>query len=188
MPELGQDLRGVDGPAARQALHDRTIGMLRERRRDGRGELLDVRHERGEDGDERADDFAARLGLGISYLAGGGPAEAGEQLGDRTPATVGVLAEELREALFAEARGTLRRGVPGEKGEGDRRVDVGEDRAGARPEPLEERAELVGERDPLSDEVVTAAHEGAQRAGVVRRRSQWPEGYVTLDTIQIEFA
>jgi hypothetical protein len=107
VPELGEDLSGIDGAAARQALHERTIGMLRQRCRDGRGELLDVSDERGEDGDERADDFTAGLRFGVSDVAGWGRAETGQQLGGGAPATVGVLAEELSEALFAEAGGAL---------------------------------------------------------------------------------
>src|SRR5258707_6031682 len=93
--ELGEDLRGVDGAAAREALHEPAIGMLRERGLDSGGELLEVRHERGEDGDERADDLAARLGFRLADLARGGAAEAGAQLGDGAPAPGAVLAQGL---------------------------------------------------------------------------------------------
>ena len=177
--ELGEDLRGVDGAAARQALHERPVGMLGQRRRDGGGELLELRDERRQDGDEGADDLAPGLGFGLADLAHGGGAEAGEQLGHGAPATVGVLAEELGEALLAEAGGAMRRGIAGEEGEGDRRVDVGEDGGGAGPEALEQRAELIGERDALGDEIVAAAHERAQRRASRPRaarsgRKRWP--------------
>src|SRR5207247_4530761 len=99
-------------------------------------------------------------------------AEAVEQLGDGATATVAVLAQELGETFFTEARGGMRRRVTGEEGQRDGRVDVGEDDRGARPEALEERAELIGDGDALSDEVVAAAHEGPQRARVVRGRAQ----------------
>src|SRR5262249_50023532 len=44
--EFGEDLRGVDGAAARQTLHEQSVGMVRQRGLDGGGELLDVRDER----------------------------------------------------------------------------------------------------------------------------------------------
>ncbi len=175
VPELGEDLRGVDGAAARQALHQRPVGMLGQRRRDGRGELLEVRPERGEDGDERADDVAAGLGFCRADLARGGRAEAGEQVGRRPPATVGVLAEELGEAFFTQARGAVGGGIATEEGQGDGRVDVGEDGGGPGPEPLEQGAELIGEGDALGDEIVPTAYEGAQGTRVVRGRPPRPE-------------
>src|SRR2546427_4667392 len=68
--ELGEDLGRVDGAAAGQALHEPAIGMLRQGGLDAGGELLEVCHERGEDGDERADDLAARLRFRLADLAG----------------------------------------------------------------------------------------------------------------------
>src|SRR5437660_6211451 len=173
--ELGEDLGGVDGAAAGQALDERTIGMLRQRGRNGSGELLEVRHQRGEHRDESADEFTARLGLRLAGQARGRAAQTGEQVGRRAAATVGVLPEELDQALFAEAGRAVRRGVAGKEREGDRRVDVGKDFRRAGPEALEERAKLVGERDALGDEIVPAAHEGAQRARVIGGRAQGSE-------------
>ncbi len=131
--------------------------------------------ERGEDGDERADDVAAGLGFGLTDLARGGGAEAGEQVGRRPPATVGVLAEELGEAFFTQARGAVGGGIATEEGQGDGRVDVGEDGGGPGPEPLEQGAELIGEGDALGDEIVPTAYEGAQGTRVVRGRPPRPE-------------
>ena len=173
--ELGQDLRGVDGATARQALHEPTIRMLRQRGGDGGGEVLDVRHERAEHGDDGPDDVAARLGFRLADLAGGGAVQPGEQLGHGAAATVGVLPEELGEAPFAQARGTVGSGVAGEKGEGDGRGDVGEDRGRPGPEALQQRAQLIREGDALGHEVLAAAHEGAQGARVVGGRVQRPE-------------
>ena len=173
--ELREDLGGVDGTAAGQALEQRTIGMLRQRGGDGRGELLDVGDEGREDGDEGADDLAARLSFGLPDLTGRSPAEAGQQLRHGAPATVGVLAEELGEAAFGEPGGAVGRGVAGEEGQRDRRVDLGEDDRGPRPETLEEGAELIGEGDALGDKLLPAAHEGAHRPRLVRGGMQRPE-------------
>jgi hypothetical protein len=54
-----------------------------------------------------------------------------------------------------------------QEGERDRRVDGGEDGGGAGPEAVEQAAQAVGERDPLGDEVVAGAQEGAQGLDVV---------------------
>jgi hypothetical protein len=50
IPELGEDLGGVDRPPAGEALDERAIGVLGERGRDRRGELLQLDAERREDG------------------------------------------------------------------------------------------------------------------------------------------
>src|SRR5438105_152762 len=117
----------------------------------------------------------ARSVAGIISEGREGSAQTGEQVGRRAAATVGVLPEELDQALFAEAGRAVRRGVAGKEREGDRRVDVGKDFRRAGPEALEERAKLVGERDALGDEIVPAAHEGAQRARVIGGRVQGSE-------------
>ncbi len=134
-----------------------------------------MRHERAEDSDEGAHHVAAGVGFRRADLARRRPAKAGEQLGHGAAPTVRVLAEELGETLFAQAGGAVGGGIAREEGQRDRRVDVGKDGGGAGPEALEERAELIGEGDALGDEIVAAAHEGAQRAGVIGRRVQRPE-------------
>jgi hypothetical protein len=107
----------------------------------------------------------------------GHPAERGgleprEQLGRSASPRVGVLGQELSEAAFAEARGAVRGGIPAEECQGDGRGDVGKDCRGARPESVEQRAQLIAERHALGHQSITAAHEGAQRAGGVGRDSQ----------------
>lgn len=111
--ELGQDLRGVDLTTAGQALQERAIGVLVEGGRDGGGQLLDLDDERGEDGDERMDEFAAGLGLGVAGAADGGVAKPGQQLRRGAATAVGVAAEELRQAAFAEPLGALGGGDSG---------------------------------------------------------------------------
>jgi hypothetical protein len=92
--EFGEDLRGVDHAAAGQAPNQPPIGMLGPRGSDGGRELLDARHEQGEEGDQRAPAVAPSLGFRITDLPRRGRAEAGEQGGDGASARVGVLAEE----------------------------------------------------------------------------------------------
>src|SRR5205807_4969166 len=170
--ELSEDLRGIDGAATRQALHEAAIRMLSQRRLDGRGELLELPDERGQDSHEGADEVPAGLRFGLADLARRRRAEAGEQLDHGTAAGVGVLAEELGEALFAQTRRAVGRGVAGQEGERDRRVDVEKDGRGAGPDALEQGAQLIGEGDALGDEVIAAAHERPQGASLVGGRAQ----------------
>ena len=126
--------------------------------------------ERGEDGDERADELAAGLALGLAGVARGGACGGGRAVRRRGAGRSTRGGEELGQAVFAQALGALGGGIAGEEGQGDGRVDVGEDGGGAGPEALEQGAELIGEGDAVGDEVVAAADEGAQRAGLVRGR------------------
>jgi hypothetical protein len=84
--EFGEDLGGVDGPTAREALDERAIGVLGQRGRDRRGELLDLGAEGRENRDQGLDQFAAGLGLGVAGATERGAAEPGQQLGgERRP-------------------------------------------------------------------------------------------------------
>src|SRR5207237_10142342 len=74
-----------------------------------------------------------------------------------------------------EARGAMRSGGAGEAREGDRGTHAGAGAGGPGPEPLEQSAELIGEGEPLGEVVVSAAHEGSERARVVGGRAQGPE-------------
>ncbi len=107
--------------------------------------------------------------LGLARVRGRGRAQAFEELGRRAPARVGVLGEEARQTPLAQPFGALGGGIATEEGQGDGRVDVGEDRRGSRPEALEQGAELIGERHALGDQVVAAPHEGAEGARVIRQ-------------------
>src|SRR2546425_10822674 len=147
--ELREDLRGIDSAAAGQALDEAAVWMLSQRRLDGRGEVLDLPDERGQDSDEGADDVPTGLRFGLADLARRRRAKAGEQLGRGAAAAIGVLAEELGQAFFAQARGALGCGVAGEEGERDRGLDVGKNGRGAGPEALEQGVQLIGEGDTL---------------------------------------
>jgi hypothetical protein len=173
--EFRENLGGIDGPAAGEALDQWAIGVLGQCGRDGGGELLELSDKRREDGDQGLDEFPAGLGLRVVGTAQGSAAQAGEQLGRGAPAAVGMALEELSEAVLAEPLSTGRRRVAGEEGQGDRGVHLGEDGRGAGPEALEQGAELVGEGHALSNEVVAAADEGPEGAGLVREGLQGPE-------------
>jgi hypothetical protein len=118
--EFRENLGGIDGPAAGEALDQWAIGVLGQCGRDGGGELLELSDKRREDGDQGLDEFPAGLGLRVVGTAQGSAAQAGEQLGRGAPAAVGMALEELSEAVLAEPLSTGRRRVAGEEGQGDR--------------------------------------------------------------------
>ena len=135
--ELGEDLGGVDAASAGEGHDDRPSGSAATACSMRASELGDLGDEGVEHGGERADEFA--LGLASpSPARPRGRRAAGEQLGRRAAAAVGVLGEEGLEALLAEAGGALGGRIALQEGERDRRVDVGEDGSGAGPKALEQ--------------------------------------------------
>src|SRR2546430_10750606 len=76
-------------------------------------------------------------------------------------ATTEIYTLSLHDALPICAVGG---GIAAQEGEGDGRIDVGEDRRGPGPEAVQQRPELIGEGDARSDQIVAAAHESAERA------------------------
>ncbi len=170
--ELGQDLGGVDLTAAGQALQERAVRVLVQGGRDRGGQLLDLRDEGREDRDQGVDEFAAGLGLRLPGATERGGAQPGQQFGGGAAAAVGVTAEELGQAALAEPLGALGGGVAREERQGNRRIDIGEDRRGPRPEALEERPELIGQGDALGDEVIATPDQSAEGAGLVRQGLQ----------------
>src|SRR5713101_1670725 len=173
--QLGEDLGGVDAAGTRQRSDDWPVWVRGDGVLDGRRELGELRNEGLEDPYQRAYELALGLRLGLAAEAGGCAPQACEKNGQRAAAAVAVLSQELGEAFLAEPLGGLRSGVAVEEGERDRRIDVGEDGGCARPEALEQRAQLVGERDALLDEVVAGANECPQGARLVGERLQRTE-------------
>lgn len=86
-----------------------------------------------------------------------------------------MLSQEAGEALFAEAAGTIGCGIAVDEGECDRTVDRGENGGGAWPEAVEQALQLVGEREALSDEIISTAHQHPQCANIVRERAERAE-------------
>src|SRR5207249_1731604 len=89
-------------------------------------------------------------------------AKAIEQLGCRAAPTIRVLAEEAGEPLRVELLGALWRRVALAEGQGNRRVDVGEDRDCPWPEAIEQRSELIRELNARGDKIVTSAHQSTK--------------------------
>jgi hypothetical protein len=72
------------------------------------------------------------------------------------------------------AAGVGRRRVAAQERERDRAVNLGEDLRGAGPEALQLRAQLVGQREPMADEVFARAGERAHRLGGIAVGDQHP--------------
>ena len=71
--ELGQELGRIDLPAARQALHERAVGVIGQGGGDGGRELLDLGDQRDQDRDQAADQFAPGVALGLARAADRAP-------------------------------------------------------------------------------------------------------------------
>src|SRR5690606_11415771 len=115
-----------------------------------------------EDFGERARHLALDLGFGLPGTPGRGGMQANEQLCRTAPSALVLSRDAGRAALLAEPGGTVRGWIAAHEGERDRAVDVGEDDSGAGPEAVEQAAQLVGQTDALSDQLVTTAGQGAQ--------------------------
>ncbi len=173
--EFGQDRCCADASGAGEGHDDLTVGQVGHGVLDARGQLGDLADEAFEDGDERAGDLALGVGLCIAGEARGRGLQPGQEFGGRSAPAIGVLGHEAGEALFAETAGAVGRGIAADEGERDRAVDGGEDGGGARPEALEQAAELVGQGNALVDQVAACAHQGPQRPDVVGGRQQRAE-------------
>lgn len=176
--DLGQQLGGADDRfrVTEERAEDRAVGVLVERASDLAGQQPDLLDEGLERGGEAEHDRAPRLGLELAHSAGGRQAQPGEQLGGALAAAVAVAGEGAGEALLAKAARLLRAGVALEEGEADERVDVGEDAGSAGPERFQLRPQLVGERDPLLDQVLARPGQRSQRPGLVRVGFERAEG------------
>jgi hypothetical protein len=144
--------------------------------RDAYGKLGDFGDEAFERAGQGTGDLTLGAGLGVPDQARRGSAQADEQLSWRSTPATGVLGEEAGQALLAQPVGAARGRVAADEGECDRAVDGGEDSSGAGPETFEQGATLVGERDPLGDQVVAPSDQGPRRLDVVRSWHKASEG------------
>ena len=163
----------TDLGVAEEREEDLAVGVAAEGAGDLAGQELDLLDERLERGDEAEHDGAAGFASRASPARPcGRGAQPGEQFGGAAAAAVAVAGEEAGEPLRAEPAGVVGAGVALEEGERDRRVDVGEDPRGAGPEGVELRAQLVGERDPLLDQVLAGARQRLAAPSSRRRRAR----------------
>ena len=100
--------------------------------------------------------------------------QATQQLARGLASAVAVAREELCHPLLTEAAGRGGRGIALEERERDRAVDLREHARSAGPEALKLGAQLIRERNPRSDEVLTGARERPQRLGLIAIGDQHP--------------
>ena len=105
---------------------------------------------------------------------GGGPQPL-QQLRRGLAVAVVVGLQESGQPLLAQTAGVHRAGIAGQERKRDRAVDVSEQSDGAGPEPLKFCAQLVGQRDPGGDEILTRARQRPQRLGLIQVGLQQPE-------------
>ncbi len=146
---------------------DLAVGM----RTHGTGDLgvdeLYLFDQRAQGGRQREHHGAPSFRLLLARSASRGAPQPLEQFGSLLAATVAMSGEEGTEALLAEAMGVGGTWVALQEGQGDRRVDVGEDRGGPRPERLQLGAQAIGESDSGLDQVLPRTGERPQGPGLV---------------------
>ena len=173
--ELGRNLGRADFSRAREAHDDASFGQFCDVVFDARGELGDLRHETFQGARQRPHELALGFGFRLAGASDRCGAQACEHVLGRAAPAILVLGEEGGDALFAEPLGALRRGIAVEEGKRDGRGDVGEQRRRARPEAVEQCAQLIGERDFRRHQVVASAHQRAQRFDGVGLRLEGAE-------------
>ena len=164
---LGEHLGGVDLTRPWQRREDRPVRVLPEVGGDGAVEVLDRRVQGCEHADGGEHGVAERLAEGLASGAGRGVAQACQEGRGAAAAGVAVLGAERGHPLLAQVRCGGRGGVAGQELQADRRLDVGEDRLGARPVRVQQRGQLVGGSDPHLNHVAAGPHDGAQRIRLV---------------------
>ena len=80
----------------------------------------------------------------------------------------------------ARAVGVRRAGVASQEREQDLGVHVAKQAERAGPEPIQLRAELVGERDPRADQILPRSDQRPHRLGRVRVGLQHPEAVMSV--------
>src|SRR5215467_2828372 len=172
--DLSQQAGGADAAGAGKAGEDMGVGVQGELLVDLLGEDLDLLDQGAQGGQEGTGD----VGLGSPLGTGGTPGRGGEprmQGGGSDPATVADTGQPGGEASGGEPVGALLAVEAGEEAEADRTVDLGEQTDGAREDALEVSAQLVGERNAVSDQVLASSAGGAQGHGGGAVGDEWTQ-------------
>ena len=177
--EFGEDLGGADAPRAREGHDDLAVGELGDGVLDAAGELGDL-------GDEGSRTAARARTISPLASASASPARprgaarrrASSSAGVRRP-QIAVLGQEGGQALLAEALRRCRGRDSGSRKASAIGLSMSAKMAAAPGQkPSSRLRELVGEGDARGDQVVAAAHQGAQRLDLVgggrERRKRWP--------------
>ena len=135
------------------------------------GEGLDLGVEAAQHSDEGQGHRAVGFGVGAGGSAGCGQ-QSLMQDGGLGSAGVADLFEPFAQTCRGEPVGLGLGGEPFDETQADRGVEFGEEVHGAWEDDLQVRAELVGGRDPVLDEVTACSHAGAQGPGRRARAGQ----------------
>ena len=161
--ELGKDLGGADAPGAWEGHDDAAVGELSDGVLDAPVSVASWLDQGLQDGDQGADELAFGFRFGWRGQAAGAACRRASNSAGGAPAAVGMLGAGRRPSASRRAGAALSGvGIALKEGQGDRRVDIGEDGGGAGPEAVEQGAQAVGEGDALGDQIVAGADQRAQ--------------------------
>ena len=175
--DLGQQLRGADHAAGllEQRQEDLTVGMLAHRGGDLRLQLLDLPVERLDRRGQAEHQLPAGGQLELPDPGYGGAAELCEQLRGLLAAGVVLAEEEPVQARFSQAARIRGAGVALKERERDLAVQIAEQAQRTRPEPRKLRAQLVSQRGPGANQVLSCSGQRPQRLGLIAVGLQDPE-------------
>src|SRR5580704_5298846 len=172
--DLGEQPGGADASGAGQAGEDVLVGVQGELLADLSGQGFDLLGEGDQHGQQRAGD----VGFGGAVLAGRaarGRPQPGVQDGGVDPAAVAGASQPGGHAPGREPVGAVLAVEAGQERQADRGVELGEQADGAGEDPLEVLAQLVGDADPVADEVLAGPAGAAQGRGRGGVRDQGPQ-------------
>jgi hypothetical protein len=173
--EFCEDLCRIE-PASIWQAHDQiTIVMLHYFVFDARGKFGDLVHQRTQDTCQRAYKLAFGLFFEAVSASHWGSVQASQQLLRSAPPAISLSCKKGIQPLFSKTSRTTRSRIAFKKSQGDWRVNLMKHRRRSRPKAFEQRPELVGESDPLCNQIIACTYQSTQSFDRVGSRLQQPE-------------
>ncbi len=178
--DLRQQPRGADHAAGflEQRQKDRAVGMLAHGGGDLRLQLLELPVDRLDRRDQAQHQLPAGGQLELPDPGRGSAAELCQQLRGLLAAGVVLPDEEPVQARFSQAARVHGAGVALKERERDRAVQIPEQAQRTGPEPLKLRAQLVTQRGPGANQVLSCSGQRPERLSLIAVGLQDPEAVV----------
>src|SRR5579884_2118445 len=175
--DLGeQDGGGESAVGAREGgEEDLPVRMCVDRVGDLAIEQRDLLDDRAQDGDQSADELAARRVFALAGAAGRRGPELLEQLSGWAPAAVAVAREEVSELPFSHPARVGGGGPALQERERDLPVQARERKDRSRPAALQFGAQLVDQRPASAHQLASSARQRPQRLGLIAVGDQHPK-------------
>lgn len=165
--EFYEYLCGTDPAGSREGHDDPAVGKLSDIMFDTLGKFSNLAHDLFEHRREGLDEFTGRNDFAFLGVPCWCATKSAEELSSRFTPRIAVLNQKAGETFFTEPRGAVRRWISTDECESDRTVDGGKNSIGSWPKAVEQTAQLVGQSDPLGDQIIPAAYQYSQCSDIV---------------------